>query len=38
MENIIGHLSKLAIEHKLDDAGINRYYLSAKSIKVEVNE
>lgn len=38
MENIIGHLSKLAIEHELDDAGVDRYHLSAKSTEVEVDE
>jgi H+-transporting ATPase len=30
IENIIGHLPKLAIEHELDDAGVDRYHLSAK--------
>ncbi|OBT83885.1 hypothetical protein VE02_08374 [Pseudogymnoascus sp. 03VT05] len=38
MENIIGHLSKLAIEHEQDENGGSRYQLTAKASDLEVDE
>ena len=35
LENIIGHLSKLAIEHVQDDEGTNTYHLMHKSVEDE---
>jgi len=38
MENIIGHLSKLAVEHSRDDDGINRYHLTTKANEAEEDD
>ncbi|KKY39379.1 putative plasma membrane h+-atpase [Diaporthe ampelina] len=35
MENVLTHLSKVAIEHERDDDGSNRWYLAQKQIKEE---
>ncbi|EON98106.1 putative plasma membrane h+-atpase pma1 protein [Phaeoacremonium minimum UCRPA7] len=35
MENIMTHLSKVAIEHEHDDKGANRYYLATKQVVEE---
>ena len=32
IENILTHLSKVAVEHERDDKGANRYYLATKNI------
>lgn len=31
IENMLGHLSKLAIEHELDDSGKSKYYLAPRA-------
>lgn len=38
MENIIGHISKLAIEHEVDDHGKSRYVLATKASQEEEDE
>ncbi|KAL9615489.1 MAG: hypothetical protein Q9167_000002 [Letrouitia subvulpina] len=39
MENILAHLSKVAIEHERDEAkGINRYHLASKATEAEIDE
>ncbi|KAJ9271960.1 hypothetical protein DTO212C5_2041 [Paecilomyces variotii] len=38
IENIIGHLSKLAIEHELDHQGKDRYHLTTKTTLEEDEE
>lgn len=38
IENIIGHLSKLAIEHELDHQGRDRYHLTTKTTLEEDEE
>lgn len=38
MENTIGHLSKLAIEHEQDESGVSRYHLSTKASDLEAEE
>lgn len=39
MENIIGHLSKLAIEHERDSAtGRNRWHLATKATEAEMDD
>ena len=38
MENIIGHLSKLAIEHEEDDTGKKRWHLAARANEAEVDD
>lgn len=38
MENIIGHLSKLAIEHEVDDTGRKRWHLAARANEAEVDD
>ena len=38
MENIIGHLSKLAVEHGKDKEGNTRYYLGTKATEAEEDE
>ncbi|KAI9815725.1 MAG: hypothetical protein M1827_002121 [Pycnora praestabilis] len=35
MENVIGHLSKLAIEHERDEHGVDRYGLVSKAVAEE---
>lgn len=35
IENIIGHLSKLALEHERDEAGVDCYHLVAKAMDAE---
>jgi H+-transporting ATPase len=38
IENIIGHLSKLAIEHEVDHLGRDHYHLSTKTTLDEEEE
>jgi H+-transporting ATPase len=38
MENIIGHLSKLALEHERDEAGVDRYHLITKATDAEEDD
>ena len=38
MENIIGHISKLALEHEVDDHGKSRYVLAQKAGQEEEDE
>lgn len=38
MENILGHLSKVAIEHERDDKGGSRWHLSTRATEAEVDE
>lgn len=38
MENIIGHLSKLAVEHQKDDYGVDRYHLTTKTNEAEEDD
>ena len=38
MENIIGHLSKLALEHEMDDTGKKRWHLAARANEAEVDD
>lgn len=38
MENIIGHLSKVAIEHERDDKGGSRWHLAARATEAEMDE
>ena len=39
MENILAHLSKVAIEHERDDAkGVNRFHLASKATEAEIEE
>ena len=38
MENIIGHLSKLAVEHEVDDHGKNRWHLAARATAAEEDD
>ncbi|KAI9746681.1 MAG: hypothetical protein M1818_000395 [Claussenomyces sp. TS43310] len=38
MENIIGHLSKLALEHQVDDHGVSRWQLATKANEAEDDE
>ncbi|KAF2235314.1 plasma-membrane proton-e [Viridothelium virens] len=38
MENIIGHISKLAVEHEVDDHGKSRYILATKASAEEEEE
>lgn len=38
MENIIGHLSKLAVEHERDDHGVDRYHLAPKATDADEDE
>lgn len=39
MENVIGHLSRLAIEHDTDEkTGSKRYFLTPKASEAEVDE
>lgn len=38
MENIIGHLSKVAIEHERDDKGGSRWHLAARANEAEVDD
>ncbi len=38
MENIIGHLSKLAVEHEVDDHGKNRWHLATKATAAEEDD
>ena len=38
MENILGHLAKVAIEHERDDKGRSRWYLGTKSTEAEMDE
>ncbi|KAI9656178.1 MAG: hypothetical protein M1821_004840 [Bathelium mastoideum] len=38
MENIIGHISKLALEHEVDDHGKSRYVLATKASQEEEDE
>jgi H+-transporting ATPase len=35
MENIIGHLSKLALQHERDDAGVNRWHIAPRAAEAE---
>jgi len=35
MENIIGHLSKLALEHEVSDTGADRYHIVTKAVDAE---
>ena len=38
MENIIGHLSKLALEHEMDDTGKKRWHLATRANEAEVDD
>ena len=38
MENIIGHLSKLAVEHERDDHGVDRYHLAPKATDADEDD
>lgn len=38
MENVIGHLSRIAVEHSTDDKGVDKYHLTAKSTEAEEDE
>lgn len=38
MENIIGHLSKLAVEHETDATGKNRWHLNARATAAEEDD
>lgn len=39
MENVIGHLSRLAVEHDVDEkTGSKRYFLASKASEAEVDE
>lgn len=38
MENLVGHLSKLALEHERDDNGVDRYHLVQKATDAEEDE
>ena len=38
MENIIGHLTKLAVEHEVDDQGKNRWHLAARATAAEEDD
>ncbi len=35
IENILTHLSKVAVEHEMDDKGGNRFYLATKNVVEE---
>jgi H+-transporting ATPase len=38
MENIISHLSKVAIAHEQDEHGVNRWHLTAKALEAEEDD
>ena len=38
MENILGHLSKVAIQHEQDDHGLNRWHLAPRSTEAEMDD
>ena len=38
MENILGHLSKVAIEHQQDSDGKTRWALAAKATEAEMDD
>ena len=38
MENVIGHLSKLALQHETDDSGANRFFLAPKATEAETDD
>jgi len=38
MENIIGHLSKLAVEHSKDESGVSRWHLTTRANDAEEDE
>ncbi len=38
MENILGHLSKVAIEHECDDKGNTRWHLGTRATEAELDE
>lgn len=39
MENILSHLSKVAIEHERDESkGISRFHLASKATEAEMDE
>ncbi|KAL9101923.1 MAG: hypothetical protein Q9163_002861 [Psora crenata] len=38
MENILGHLSKVAIEHERDDKGGSRWHLTTRATEAEIDE
>lgn len=38
MENILGHLSKVAIEHEKDAQGLNRWHLAPRSMEAEMDD
>ncbi|KAG8529275.1 uncharacterized protein KY384_005910 [Bacidia gigantensis] len=38
MENILGHLAKVAIEHERDDKGGSRWHLATRATEAEVDE
>ena len=38
MENILGHLSKVAIEHERDDKGNTRWHLGTRATEAELDE
>lgn len=38
MENILSHLSKVAIEHQKDEQGASRFHLMPKATEAEMDE
>ena len=38
LENILGHLSKLALEHERSDTGVDHYHLIQKTSEAEEDE